>query len=92
MGSAMRGVHICRFTARRVMPKPDVTKTHTQPWGEVVTYVEKGERMGRCENEQTQGRRVLRCTRKAVGFAVYVWGSVELCEKHLDEECPETRA
>ncbi len=82
-----QGLHICAFKAKRVMPEPDVTTTHTQPWGEVVTIVEKAPRMGRCERDWTHGRRVVRCSKKAVGWAVYWWGAVELCEKHLDEEC-----
>lgn len=27
------------------------------------------------------------CKRKAHGWAVYVWGAAQLCEKHLKEEC-----
>ena len=52
-----------------------------------MTITEKAERMTRCEEEWTHGRRVVRCSHKAVGYAVYVWGATALCEKHLTEEC-----
>ncbi len=80
----MRAIHICTFTAKRVMPtaEPPITASR-YPGGPPETFTPKPVRMGRCDAESDRGR----CTRRAVGWASYVWGSTALCSKHLDEEC-----
>lgn len=37
----------------------------------------------RCEMQTSRGQ----CSKRAAGGALYAWGAVGLCAKHLDEEC-----
>lgn len=90
----MNAVHICRFSAKRLpeqKPEPPFLATRfvrdedgVRAVQELIVPPKPQSSRIRCEGSGTFGGQ---CRDWSTGGALYPWGVLALCARHLDEEC-----